>query len=111
MYRDKSTNVPLGTGGISVLNKITGSKPLFLLVLSAGVALGIAGFAQTSATDFQKGAIFCKVSIIIFLVLTVVLLYRCFIFYRHERLGAWKSVRLISYIPVLTACNHSKPRI
>jgi hypothetical protein len=87
IHREKFTNVSLGTGGISVLNGITGSKLLFHIVLSAGVALGIVGFVQTSPTDQKKGAIFGKVSIIIFLVLTVVLLYRCFLLFRRERIG------------------------
>jgi hypothetical protein len=109
IYREKLTNISLGTGGISVLNGITGNKILFHLAVSSGVALGIVGSVQASATNPTKGVIFRKISIIIFLVLTVFLLYRCFLLYRREKIGVSKPVHI--YILVSTVLNFSKPRV
>ena len=74
---------------------------LFHVVMSAGVALGIVGYVQVSVTDPTKGAIFRKISVIIFLVLTVLLLYRCFLLYRREVIGVYQLVRYPKFILIV----------
>lgn len=87
IYREKITNVSLGTGVISVLNGITGNKILFHNAVLAGVVLGILGSVQVSSIDPTKRTILRKISPIIFLVLIVILLYRCLLLYCREKIG------------------------
>lgn len=85
--REKITNVSLGTGVISVLNGITGNKILFHNAVLAGVVLGILGSVQVSSIDPTKRTILRKISPIIFLVLIVILLYRCLLLYCREKIA------------------------
>jgi len=92
--RELLSDAPPPTG---IISRITRNRHLFRLALSAGVAVGITGSinaaSTTSTSAVALGKKLRKVSIIIFLVLTVLQAFQTLILLRIER-------RYKSYQPI-----------
>ncbi|GLB35636.1 hypothetical protein LshimejAT787_0212010 [Lyophyllum shimeji] len=75
------TNVPPGTDPLS---QLTQNRRIFRLALTVAVALGIVGSTQAQSSDPHKGNTLRIVSTVIFLVLTVLLVYQTVLLARIE---------------------------
>lgn len=74
--RETFAGVEYGGSPIGNIMRLAGNQRLFRLVLLAAVVLGIVGVSQASGSNPMNGNTLRKVSVIIFLILTILVALR-----------------------------------